>query len=235
MLPEPQLAGGGLHLVYVDDAIIVLNKPSGLLSVPGRGVDKQDCLSTRVQAVYGDALVVHRLDMATSGLIVMARTASVQRQLNEAFATRQIVKQYEALVHGRLPIGEGTWREIELPIGVDWPNRPRRVIDWEHGKASTTRVCGLTFDAQLHATHVKLEPLTGRTHQLRIHLQAIGHPILGDQLYAPPHVAAMTPRLMLNASALSFRHPASGNPIGFMCEGYGLEPVKCTGELHTER
>jgi|JI10StandDraft_1071094.scaffolds.fasta_scaffold86434_2 tRNA pseudouridine32 synthase/23S rRNA pseudouridine746 synthase len=234
MPPEPQRVGGGLRIYFVDDAIIVLNKPSGLLSVPGRGADKQDCVSARVQAVYNDARVVHRLDMATSGLMVMARGATMQRLLNEAFATRQVTKHYEALVHGRLPIGRDSWREIELPIGVDWPNRPRRVIDWEHGKASTTLVCGLAFDAQLHSTHVKLQPLTGRTHQLRIHLQAIGHPILGDQLYAPPHVAAMAPRLRLNASALSFMHPASGDPMGFMCEGYGLEPVKCIGEPHTE-
>lgn len=235
MLPDPQPIGDGLHVVYVDDAIIVLNKPSGLLSVPGRGADKQDCLSARVQAVYGDALVVHRLDMATSGLIVMARGAPVQRLLSEAFATRHVAKQYEALVHGRLPIGDDSWRAIELPIGVDWPNRPRRVIDWEQGKASTTRVCGLALDAQMHATHVKLQPLTGRTHQLRIHLQAIGHPILGDNLYAPPHVAAMAPRLLLNASGLSFAHPVSGGPMDFICEGYGMEPVKCTGEPHTER
>ena len=232
---ESPVALAALPIVYLDDAIIVLNKPSGLLSVPGRGADKQDCLSARVRALYSDALVVHRLDMATSGLIVMARGASAQRLLSEAFANRQVAKQYEAVVHGALPVVGDTWRVIDLPIGVDWPNRPRRVIDWAHGKASTTRLRAVALDAPLQATHVKLEPLTGRTHQLRVHLQAIGHPILGDMLYAPPDVAAMAPRLLLHACALSFAHPISGEPLHFICEGYGAHPVKCTSEPHTER
>ena len=209
-----------LCVVYVDDAIVVLDKPSGLLSVPGRGPDKQDCLSLRVQAEYADALVVHRLDMATSGLIVMARGVQAQRTLSEAFANRQVNKRYEAVVHGE--VEAPTWRTIDLPIGVDWPNRPRRKIDPQAGKASQTRVQLLHVDAQRQISHVLLEPLTGRTHQLRLHLQAIGHPILGDALYAPPAVVAMAPRLLLHARDLAFAHPVSGRTMQFSCQSLRL-------------
>lgn len=219
-----------LRVVYVDDAVVVLDKPSGLLSVPGRGPDKQDCLSLRVQGQYPDALVVHRLDMATSGLIVMARGVQAQRTLSTAFAARQVSKRYEAVVHGQVeaaaqgPDGDpgATWRTIDLPIGVDWPNRPRRVIDWQAGKASVTRVQVLYFDSERQISHVLLEPMTGRTHQLRVHLQAIGHPILGDQLYAPPNIAEMAPRLLLHASALAFAHPVTHHTMQFSCENLKL-------------
>jgi tRNA pseudouridine32 synthase/23S rRNA pseudouridine746 synthase len=212
-----------LCVMYVDDAIVVLDKPAGLLSVPGRGPDKQDCLSLRVQGQYADALVVHRLDMSTSGLIVMARGMHVQRVLSEAFANRLVEKRYEAVVHGKLEIPPGElWRTIDLPIGVDWPNRPRRVIDRQAGKPSVTRVQVLHFDPERQISHVLLEPLTGRTHQLRMHLQAIGHPILGDQLYAPPHVVQMAPRLLLHASALAFAHPVTGHTMQFSCENLKL-------------
>lgn len=220
-----------LCVVYVDDAIVVLEKPSGLLSVPGRGPDKQDCLSLRVQRDYADALVVHRLDMATSGLIVMARGVQAQRTLSDAFANRQVHKRYEAVVHGAVEAPSGTdWRTIDLPIGVDWPNRPRRKIDPQTGKASQTRVQLLHVDAQRQISHVLLEPLTGRTHQLRLHLQAIGHPILGDALYAPPAVVAMAPRLLLHARDLAFAHPVSGRALQFSCE-----QLKCTGDTYTKR
>ena len=202
-------------VVYADDCLVVLDKPSGLLSVPGRGPDKQDCLSARVQAQYPDALIVHRLDMATSGLLVMARGIAVQRSLSDAFATRNVAKRYEAVVHGEVPDTLGTWREIDLPIGVDWPNRPLRVIDTVNGKPSVTRLQRSHYDAERHISHVFLEPQTGRTHQLRLHMQAIGHPILGDALYAPPDVQAMAPRLMLHASELAFTHPVSGNRLQF--------------------
>ncbi len=221
--PAGQAAIG---LVYVDNALLVLDKPSGLLSVPGRGADKQDCLSARVQAQYPDALIVHRLDMATSGLIIMARGAAMQRLLSEAFATRAVSKRYEALVHGEVADTSGGWRDIDLPIGVDWPNRPRRVIDQEGGKPSQTRLQRVLFDADRLVSHVLLEPLTGRTHQLRLHLQAIGHPILGDALYAPPDVLAMAPRLLLHACELRLNHPVSGAPLHFCCPGlkYASEP-----------
>lgn len=202
-------------VVYADDAIVVLDKPSGLLSVPGRGADKQDCLSARVQAQFADALVVHRLDMATSGLIVMARGAAMQRALSEAFANRTVAKRYESIVHGEVDPTGDDWRVVDLPIAVDWPNRPLRVINFDTGKASVTRLQRLHFDAERNASHLLLEPLTGRTHQLRLHLQAIGHPILGDALYAPPEVIARSPRLLLHASVLGFSHPISGIAMQF--------------------
>jgi len=222
--------GNGIQVVFADDAIVVLDKPSALLSVPGRGPDKQDCLSARVQRQFADALVVHRLDQATSGLIVMARGALAQRTLSEAFANRMVAKRYEAVVHGRLEGTPDTWRLIDLPIAVDWPNRPRRIIDRAHGKPSQTRLQVLDYDATADATHVLLEPLTGRTHQLRLHMQAIGHPILGDTLYAPEAVAAQSARLLLHACDLRFAHPVSGRTLQFSCQR-----LKCLGEPHPER
>ncbi len=202
-------------VLHADGALLVIDKPAGLLAVPGRGADKQDCLSTRIQARYGDARIVHRLDMATSGLMLMARGTVAQQHLNRAFAERRVQKRYEAIVHGAVdPTGDG-WREIDLPIAVDWPNRPLRVINHETGKASVTRLQRLQFDAARNTSHVLLEPLTGRTHQLRLHLQAIGHPILGDALYAQPAVVAMAPRLLLHACVLGFTHPISGIAMEF--------------------
>ena len=208
---------GTIQVVFVDDAIVVLDKPSALLSVPGRGPDKQDCLSARVQRRYADALTVHRLDMATSGLIVMARGALAQRTLSDAFANRMVLKRYEAVVHGRVPPYPHGWQTIDLPIAVDWPNRPRRTIDQVSGKASVTRLQVSRYDSTGNVTHVVLEPLTGRTHQLRVHMQAIGHPILGDPLYAPAEVQALSDRLLLHASNLTFAHPATGEAMRFHC------------------
>ncbi len=210
-----QPAEPAICVVHADATIIVLDKPSGLLSVPGKGADKQDCLSARVQAEFADALVVHRLDMATSGLIVMARGAAAQRTLSEAFASRSVSKRYEAIVQGEVDPTGSDWRVIDLPIAVDWPNRPLRTVNHETGKPSLTRLQRLHFDAVRNTSHVLLEPLTGRTHQLRLHLQAIGHPILGDALYAPPAVVAMAPRLLLHACTLGFNHPASGVAMQF--------------------
>ena len=205
-----------MQIVFLDDALIVLDKPSGLLSVPGRGEDKQDCLSTRVQAVYPDALVVHRLDMATSGLIVMARGLAAQRTLNRAFAERQVHKRYEAVVHGQLSTPPDTWQVIDLPIRVDWPNRPLRIID-PQGQASVTRLRTLSVDPRNNTSRVELEPVTGRSHQLRVHLQALGHSMLGDALYAPADIAAMAPRLLLHACKLALPHPESGTWMEWSC------------------
>jgi tRNA pseudouridine32 synthase/23S rRNA pseudouridine746 synthase len=223
-------APSAIRVVFVDDAIVVLEKPASLLSVPGRGPDKQDCLSARVQQQFADALVVHRLDMATSGLIVMARGALAQRTLSDAFANRMVAKRYEAVVHGEIKADPHAWQTIDLPIGVDWPNRPRRIIDPETGKASMTRLQVRHYDPLHHVTHVVLQPLTGRTHQLRVHMLAIGHPILGDHLYAPPEVAALSERLLLNASDLTFAHPITGCTMRFSCQR-----LKCLGEPTTER
>jgi tRNA pseudouridine32 synthase/23S rRNA pseudouridine746 synthase len=230
MSVETLTSDPAINLVYIDQAIIVLDKPSGLLSVPGRGPDKQDCLSARVQAHYDDARVVHRLDMATSGLIVMARGAEVQRALNDAFANRLVAKRYEAIVQGEVHAPLETWRVIDLPIGVDWPNRPRRRIDALTGKASITRLQVTHFDGGRQVSHVTLEPLTGRTHQLRLHLQAIGHPILGDALYATPEVAARSPRLLLHASELCLAHPLTGLSMQFK-----LQRLKYSGDSYTKR
>ncbi len=203
-----------LDILYADEDLLVLNKPSGLLAVPGRGPDKQDCLSARAQAAYPEALVVHRLDQPTSGLMLMARHPEAQRRLSEAFASRQVHKHYTAIVSGRpqAPEAPEGWGLIDLPIAVDWPRRPMRVIDTA-GKPSQTRwradgpgLAGL----EAPSTRLLLEPLTGRTHQLRVHLAAIGHPILGDALYADAAVCSLSERLLLHACWLSLVHPMSG-------------------------
>ena len=212
-LPTELTAAALLPIVYADDTLLVLDKPAGLLCVPGRGEDKQDCLSARVQAVYPDALVVHRLDMATSGLVVMARSPEAQRILGDAFAARQVHKRYEALVQGQLSPPEQEWGQIDLPLIVDWPNRPRSKVDWEIGKPSTTR--WQVLDTLPDATRVALEPITGRSHQLRVHLLALGHPILGDTLYQVDAAAAAFPRLMLHACHLALPHPVHGKLLEF--------------------
>jgi tRNA pseudouridine32 synthase/23S rRNA pseudouridine746 synthase len=205
------------ELLHHDDALLVLNKPSGLLSVPGRGEDKQDCLSVRVQAEFSDALVVHRLDMATSGLLLMARGLSAQKKLNAAFENRQIQKRYVACVAGHLPM-DPYWQTIDLPILVDWPNRPLRTIH-PQGQASVTRwrCIANAIPALKGTSRLELEPLTGRSHQLRVHLQALGHPIAGDRLYAPTDVQALASRLLLHASSLTFPHPLSGETLTWHC------------------
>ena len=226
-------ASNSLQIIHSDDSLLVLGKPSGLLSVPGLGPDKQDCLSGRAQRRFADALIVHRLDMATSGLMLMARGIGMQRAMSRLFEQREVDKRYLAVVDGRLapepapstlhglspsptpkPLPEG-WHLIDLPIAVDWPRRPLRVIDAALGKPSQTRWRAVTFDEAANSTRVELAPLTGRSHQLRVHLQALGHPILGDALYAPPAVQARAPRLLLHACALRFVHPATGESVSF--------------------
>ena len=210
---RPDLAD--ITLLHQDDALLVLNKPAGLLSVPGRGADKQDCVSARVQAQFPDALVVHRLDMATSGLMLMARGADAQRAVNHAFAHGLVEKRYVAHVAGLLE-PDAIWRTIDLPIAVDWPRRPLRIIQAD-GKASQTRWRCVAQDVHGNSSRVELEPLTGRSHQLRLHMQTMGYPILGDAWYAPAQVQAMAPRLLLHACALSLKHPHSGTPMHWDC------------------
>ena len=215
-LPEGRIAvPEGIALVYQDEDLLVLNKPSGLLCVPGRGADKQDCLSARVQARCAGARVVHRLDMATSGLLLMARGAQAQRALSATFERRQVIKRYVAEVAGLLPL-QLDWQLIDLPILVDWPNRPLRTIH-ANGQPSQTRWRCVAHDLQRQTSRLELEPLTGRTHQLRVHLQALGYPILGDMLYAPPAVQAMAPRLTLHAGTLKLAHPTTGAPLQWHC------------------
>ena len=191
-----------MDIVHRDAGLIVVDKPPGLLSVPGRGPDKQDCVIHRIQALHPEALIVHRLDMATSGLLLLARGAAMQRALSLDFAERRVDKRYVAVVHGELTgAGEdgGDWAEVDLPLITDWPNRPRQKIDHENGKPSRTRYRVLAREPG--RTRVELEPLTGRTHQLRMHMLALGHPIVGDTLYA--HEPVPAPRLLLHATLLS--------------------------------
>ncbi|MEG1128996.1 MAG: pseudouridine synthase [Comamonas sp.] len=206
-----------LNCVYEDEHLLVLNKPSGLLCVPGRGPDKQDCLSLRALQHFGDALVVHRLDQATSGLVIMARNLPVQRQLSQAFAERQVQKRYVAVVAGELqqdPVAadDENWQLIDLPIAADWERRPLRIINHETGKSSQTlwKVLEPVNHYGLPASRVLLSPLTGRTHQLRLHMAATGHAILGDALYASGEALAASPRLLLHAAALELTHPVTG-------------------------
>ena len=206
-----------VQLIHEDEHLLVFDKPSGLLSVPGLGPDKQDCLAARALSQWPDARVVHRLDMATSGLIVMARGAAAQRALNLAFEKRQVHKQYEAVVLGHLdaPADAGGWGLIDLPLIVDWPNRPRSIVDTVQGRPARTRWRVLAHDTAADTTRVLLEPVTGRSHQLRVHLQALGHPIVGDPLYAPPESLASAPRLLLHARHLALFHPDTGQPMRF--------------------
>lgn len=213
-----------ITVIFEDASLLVLDKQPGLLSVPGRGAGKQDCLSARTQARFPDALVVHRLDMATSGLMLMARGKDAQRALSAAFASREVHKRYIAVVDGALAPPVEDWGVIDLPIALDWPNRPLRVIDTSLGKPSVTRWrVALSSDVEAGGpalggapkTRLELEPVTGRSHQLRVHLAAIGHPILGDALYAPAAVQGRSSRLMLHASKLALTHPQSGLRMQF--------------------
>ena len=209
-LPYAAPADDGLDLVYLDAALLVVNKPAGLLSVPGRGEEKQDCLTRRVQAAYPEALIVHRLDLATSGLLVLARSKEMQRRLSRLFAGRQVDKRYLAVVSGSLPTRVG---QIDLPLGADWPRRPRQKVDLLAGKPSLTRYQVLSHDPAGQTSRLALWPATGRTHQLRVHLQAIGHPIVGDALYA----GAAAERLLLHAEELVFAHPESAQTMRCCC------------------
>ncbi len=203
-----------LTVLHADAAVLVLEKPAGMLSVPGRGADKQDCLSRRIQQQYPDALIVHRLDMATSGLMLMARGPLAQTALGKAFASRQVHKRYQALVHGPVAAERGPWYAIDLPIAPDWPNRPRRIICAQAGKPSLTRWRVLD-QPNADSTRLELEPVTGRSHQLRLHLLAIGHPIIGDPLYALPGGCIEADRLMLHATQIAFTHPLTGQALQF--------------------
>jgi tRNA pseudouridine32 synthase/23S rRNA pseudouridine746 synthase len=199
--------------LHADEALVAIDKPAGMLSVPGRGDDKQDCASARVRERHADALVVHRLDMATSGILVFARGVEAQRRLSRAFAQREVHKRYVAVVAGRVPVADG---EIDLPLSADWPNRPRQKVDLSGGKPSLTRYRVLAVAPDGSRTRLELEPVTGRSHQLRVHLLALGHPIVGDTLYAPQSPAGE--RLLLHASELLLPHPAGGPTLHLRSE-----------------
>ena len=199
-----------MQFIHVDDMLLIVDKPAGLLAVPGRGPDKQDCLSGRVQEAFPDALIVHRLDMATSGLMVLARSRAAQRALGIAFAERRVCKRYLAVVDGLIKPLAKQDLVIDQPIALDWARRPLHVIDHARGKPSITRWSVIGLDHKLQRSRLQLRPLTGRSHQLRVHLQSIGHPIVGDRLYADDRVAAGADRLLLHATELGFVHPGNG-------------------------
>lgn len=197
------------QVIHADHEVLVVSKPSGLLSVPGRGEDRADCLIARLRGPFPTVLLVHRLDLDTSGVMVFGLTPHAQRHLSKQFEERKTKKVYVARLWGRL--AEKTGR-VDLPLIVDWPNRPRQKVDHTEGRPAQTdwRV----VKASDTETRVRLMPLTGRSHQLRVHMAALGHPILGDPLYAQG-AAADFPRLMLHAESLRFRHPETGVMLGF--------------------
>ena len=193
-----------LDILYQDEDVIVLAKAAGLLSVRGRADNHQDSLQKRVTDVYPLARIVHRLDMATSGIIVMAMHKPANQHLSDQFAQRKTQKRYFARVLGKM---ESTDGEITAPLTVDWPNRPKQKVCHETGKASLTRYKVISVDE--HTTLVELHPVTGRSHQLRVHMLSIGHPILGDRLYTDPDTRIGIERLWLHAAELGFYHPTS--------------------------
>lgn len=199
-----------LSLLYHDDDVIVVNKPSGLLSVPGKAPEHRDSLITRIQRVYPDARIVHRLDMATSGVMVVAQHKDSHRQLSRQFELRQTTKRYFARIAGVPAQSSGS---VDLPLICDWPNRPKQKVDFESGKPALTHYKVVQQDAT--EALVALIPITGRSHQLRVHMLELGHPILGDRLYGTPTVIASAPRLQLHAETLLFTHPASGKRLRF--------------------
>lgn len=198
-----------LELIHEDHELLVVNKPAGLLSVPGKGEHLKDCLITRLQAAFPEALLVHRLDMDTSGVIVFARTPAAQRHLGLQFEKRMMKKSYLALVWGQVDGKEGV---IDLPLIVDWPNRPLQKVCHETGRAAVTEWKVLRHDET--STRMRLFPQTGRSHQLRVHMRELGHPILGDPFYATGP-ARDFPRLMLHAETLRLRHPDGGRGMTF--------------------
>ena len=206
-----------LDLVYRDDYIAVVNKPSGLLSVPGNQPQYYDSAMSRVKEKYGFCEPAHRLDMATSGILLFALSKAADRELKRQFREREPKKYYQALVWGHLEHDHGV---VELPLICDWENRPRQKICFERGKRAVTFYDVLQRYPN-NTTRVKLTPITGRSHQLRLHMLALGHPILGDKFYAHPQAKALSPRLCLHAESLQIQHPISGEtmvftaPVGF--------------------
>ena len=197
-------------IIYADDEIVIANKPSGLLSVPGRGPDKQESLASHLQALFPEIKIVHRLDMDTSGLMVLALTAEAHRNLSRQFQERETHKTYHAICAGIACLAKGS---IRLPMRCDWERRPLQMIDFKQGKHAEThwKVLQQNQDRFL----VELTPITGRSHQLRLHMKSLGHPILGDNLYADPTALSQSTRLLLHATNLSFRHPTSGELLTF--------------------
>ena len=199
-----------LKIVYRDDDIVVVNKPSGLLTVPGRLPEHQDCLQNRLLSVLPTATIVHRLDMATSGIIILALNKAAHVHISRQFEQRQTQKRYLARVYGEVTGNEG---EVDLPLRCDWPNRPKQMVDHEHGKKAKTLWRVLKREEE--TTLMALTPITGRSHQLRVHMLELGHPIIGDRLYAHDKALSLSKRLQLHAHTLSLTHPVTGEQKSF--------------------
>lgn len=199
-----------IEILYEDSDLLILNKPAGLLTVPGKGPEKQDCLINRALKYNPNARVIHRLDQGTSGIVMLPLNYPTQKALTHQFQQRQVHKRYQAVVEGLLAEDEG---EIDLPLICDWPNRPLQKVCYQDGKSALTRYRVLARDSESNTSRVQLEPVSGRTHQLRVHMLSLGHPILGDQLYAPEPVKALAPRLLLHAYRLELSHPSTGQTL----------------------
>ncbi|MBU3826712.1 MAG: RNA pseudouridine synthase [Candidatus Anaerobiospirillum merdipullorum] len=202
-----------LDVLYQDDAIMVVIKPSGLLSVPGRLPQYHDSVLSRVRSSYPEAQAVHRLDLGTSGVLVVGLCKEAISKLGKQFMQRETKKVYIAQVAG-LMSGSG---HIDLPLRTDWENRPYQIVDFKDGRPAQTDYEVIGINETRQTSLVRLHPLTGRSHQLRVHLKEQGHPILGDHLYAPQEVFKASPRLNLHARYLSFRHPISDDIMEFEC------------------
>ena len=201
---------GPLPVIHADEHILVIDKPSGLLTVPGNRPERADCLEARARADFPTARIIHRLDMDTSGVIVLALTAHAQAHIGKQFEKRQTSKSYIARVQGEMTQSSG---RVDQPLITDWPNRPRQMICHERGRRAVTD--WEVLDSADRVSRVRLRPLTGRSQQLRVHMLHLGHPILGDNLYAPPEALAASDRLCLHAQELGVRHPDGGAPVSF--------------------
>ena len=198
-----------LVIVYEDDDLVVIEKPAGLLSVPGRLPEHQDSAYLRVLAQFPQAKITHRLDMATSGILMFAKHRDAEVAVSKMFQARTVEKHYIALVQGQLD-AEGC---VEVPLITDWENRPRQIVHFELGKPAKTLYQALSYDTETDITRVLLTPITGRSHQLRVHMQYIGHPITGDKLYHPEPTRSPLKRMALHASFLAFQQPLSGQSV----------------------
>lgn len=196
-----------IGILYADEHLLMINKPAFLLSVPGRAPENQDSVLGRLQRQYGDMNLVHRLDLDTSGIMAFARTKPAQSALSRAFQQRTVLKTYEAIVDGIVEEDQG---QIDLPLIADWPRRPLQKVCYESGKHALTYWHVLHRDYQKGTTRLRLKPVTGRSHQLRIHCRELGHPILGCDMYAPRAIEYGSPRLMLHAHSIAFNHPVTG-------------------------
>lgn len=199
--------------MFDDDQILVVNKQSGLLSVPGKPEEHADCIESRAKEHFPEARIVHRLDLDTSGIMVLAMNAEAHRDLSAQFEKRKVQKEYVARIWGHMEEEEGA---VDLPLRCDWPNRPMQMVDHEQGKPSQTR--WKVIDKDDISTYVRLYPHTGRSHQLRVHMKEIGHPILGDNFYAPGDAYKAAPRLQLHAEKLIIRHPKLDQEFSFTAE-----------------